>query len=132
MDSRTGENITVSQAENSVFIWEVPNPLYFRIDHVEDPIYTMTRIYHIQIRFNHNVRKALGLHKAYLNFQVWTTSIRASGTTYLHRFKHLVNMYLDNIGVIGLNHVIRAVRFATDKYYVNYVLENHEIKFKFY
>nr|AFX60625.1 REN [Macroptilium yellow spot virus] len=132
MDSRTGELITAHQAESGVYIWEISNPLYFKINNVEDPLHTMTRIYHIQIRFNHNLRKALALHKAYLNFQVWTISLRASGTTYLVRFKYLVMLYLDRIGVISLNNVIRAVRFATDKSYVNYVLENHEIKFKFY
>ncbi|CAP07291.1 REn [Euphorbia mosaic Peru virus] len=132
MDLSTGEFITVSQAENSVFIWEVPNPLYFKIIRVEDPIYTSVRIYHIQVRFNYNLRRALNLRKAFLNFQVWTTSIRASGMIYLSRFRHLVLMYIDQLGVVGLNHVIRAVRFATDRSYVNYVLENHEIKFNFY
>nr|AIN36352.1 REN [Macroptilium yellow spot virus] len=132
MDSRTGELITAHQAESGVYIWEISNPLYFKINNVEDPLHTMTRIYHVQIRFNHNLRKALALHKAYLNFQVWTISLRASGTTYLARFKYLVMLYLERIGVISLNNIIRAVRFATDKSYVNYVLENHEIKFKFY
>ncbi|ADV15502.1 replication enhancer [Sida micrantha mosaic virus - Rhombifolia [Bolivia:Cerro Fraile 1:2007]] len=132
MDSRTGEFITAPQAENGVYIWEITNPLYFKIYRVEDPPFTRTRVYHIQIRFNHNLRKALGLHKAYLNFQVWTTSLTASGKTYLSRFKRLVMKYLDHLGVISLNNVIRAVRFATDKAYVNYVLENHVIKFKIY
>nr|AOT83399.1 replication enhancer protein [Sida micrantha mosaic virus] len=132
MDSRTGEYITAPQAENGVYIWEITNPLYFKMYNVEDPLYTRTRVYHIQIRFNHNLRKALGLHKAYLNFQVWTTSLTASGTTYLIRLRRLVMMYLDQLGVISLNNVIRAVRFATDKAYVNYVLEDHDIKFKFY
>nr|AQY09999.1 REn [Sida micrantha mosaic virus] len=132
MDSRTGEFITAPQAENGVYIWEITNPLYFKMYNVEDPPYTRTRVYHIQIRFNHNLRRALGLHKAYLNFQVWTTSLTASGTTYLTRFRRLVMMYLDQLGVITLNNVIRAVRFATDKAYVNYVLEDHDIKFKFY
>nr|QLB45384.1 replication enhancer protein [Tomato golden mottle virus] len=132
MDSRTGEPITAHQAGNGVFIWDVPNPLYFKIYNVEDLIYTNIRIYHVQIRFNHNARRALDLHKAYLNFQVWTTSLTASGTTYLTRFRSLVLLYLDRLGVISLNNVIRAVRFATDKPYVNHVLERHSIKFKIY
>nr|AOT83377.1 replication enhancer protein [Macroptilium common mosaic virus] len=132
MDSRTGELITARQAESGVYIWRITNPLYFKICNVEDPLHTTTRIYHIQIRFNHNLRNRLDLHKAYLNFQVWTTSIQASGMTYLSRFKDLVLLYIDRLGVISLNNVIRAVRFATDKPYVNYVLENHEIKYKFY
>ncbi|ACB05662.1 replication enhancer [Potato yellow mosaic virus] len=132
MDSRTGELITARQAENGVFIWEIENPLYFKINRVEDISYTRTRVYHLQIRFNHNLRRALDLHKAYLNFQVWTTSMTASGSTYLARFRQLVLMYLDQLGVISINNVIRAVRFATDRSYVNDVLENHSIKYKFY
>nr|UUV61262.1 C3 [Tomato mottle leaf curl virus] len=132
MDSRTEELITAHQAQNGAFIWEVPNPLYFKIINVENPIHTNTRIYHIQIRFNHNLRRALDLHKCFLNFQIWTTSTTASGTTYLNRFRDLVNMYLDRLGVISINNVIRAVQFATDKPYVNYVLEDHSIKFKLY
>nr|AEI91403.1 replication enhancer [Blainvillea yellow spot virus] len=132
MDSRTGELITAPQAENGVYIWETPNPLYFKIYQVEDIRYTTTRVYHIQIRFNHNVRKALDLHMAYLNFQVWTTSLTASGTTYLNRFQYLVMLYLNRSGVISINNVIRAVRFATDKAYIHHVLEQHSIKFKIY
>nr|UUV61222.1 C3 [Tomato mottle leaf curl virus] len=132
MDSRTGEHITAHQAQNGAFIWEVPNPLYFKITNVQNPIHTNTRIYHIQIRFNHNLRRALDLQKCFLNFQVWTTSTTASGMTYLNRFRDLVNMYIYRLGVISINNVIRAVRFATDKPYVNYVLEDHSIKFKIY
>ncbi|ALV85585.1 replication enhancer protein [Pavonia mosaic virus] len=132
MDSRTGELITAPQAENGVYIWEVDNPLYFKMYRVEVPLYTNTRVYHIQIRFNHNLRKALDLHKCFLNFQVWTTSIQASGTTYLNRFRSLVFLYLDRLGVITINNVIRAVRFATARRYVSYVLEDHSIKFKIY
>ncbi|CAA71982.1 AC3 [Sida yellow vein virus] len=132
MDSRTGELITAHQAENGVYTWEIENPLYFKMFLVEDPIYTNSRVYNIQIRFNHNLRRALHLHKAFLNFQVWTISITASGSTYLARFRRLVNMYLDRLGVICINNVIRAVRFATDRFYVTRVLGNHSIKFKIY
>nr|QNG62340.1 Ren [Tomato chlorotic mottle virus] len=132
MDSRTGELITAHQAENGVYTWEISNPLYFKMYNVEDILYTRTRVYHVQIRFNHNLRRVLGLHKAYLNFQIWTTSLRASGMTYLNRFKYLIMLYIDQLGVISVNNVIRAVRYATDKQYVNAVLENHSIKFKIY
>ncbi|AEF12621.1 replication enhancer [Chenopodium leaf curl virus] len=132
MDSRTGELITAAQAENGVFIWEIENPLYFRIDRVEEPAYTSSRVYHIQIRANHNLRRVLDLHKAFLTFQVWTTSLTASGTTYLNRFRQLVNMYLDQLGVISINNVIRAASFATDRSYVTNVLFRHSIKFKIY
>ncbi|ADN84039.1 replication enhancement protein [Rhynchosia golden mosaic Havana virus-[Cuba:Havana:28:2007]] len=132
MDSRTGEPITAVQATSGVYIWEVPNPLYFKIIEVEKPIFTHTTVFHLQIRANHNLRKALALHKAYFNFQVWTTLTTASGQIYLSRFKFLVMQFLDNLGVISINNVIRAVSYATNKSYVNDVLENHIIKFKIY
>ncbi|AAC32404.1 unknown [Bean dwarf mosaic virus] len=132
MDSRTGELITALQAENGVYIWEIENPLYFKIYRVEEPLYTNSRVYSVQIRFNHNLRRALHLHKAFLNFQVWTISTTASGSTYLNRFKHLVIMYLDQLGIISINNVIRGVRFATDRSYVTHVIEYHSIKFKLY
>ncbi|AAK97538.1 replication enhancement protein [Rhynchosia golden mosaic virus] len=132
MDSRTGEPITACQATNGVFIWEIQNPLYFKIIKVEQPIYTRSKVFHIQIRANHNLRRALVLHKAFFNFQVWTTLTTASGQIYLNRFKLLVMSFLDSLGVISVNNVIRAVRFATDKHYVNDVLENHEIKYNIY
>ncbi|APB03052.1 REn [Common bean mottle virus] len=132
MDSRTGEPITAAQATNGVFIWEVPNPLYFKIVWVEHPIYTRSKVFQIQIRANHNLRKALALHKAYFNFQVWTTLTTASGKNYLSRFKFIVMYYLDNLGVISVNNIIRAVSYATDKHYVNDVLEDHDIKYKLY
>ncbi|ADC32507.1 REn [Rhynchosia mild mosaic virus] len=132
MDSRTGEPITAAQATNGVFIWEVQNPLYFKIINVERPMYTNSTVFDIQIRANHNLRKALALHKAYFNFQVWTTLTTASGQIYLSRFKYLVMYYLDNLGVISVNNIIRAVSYATDRRYVNNVVEDHEIKYKFY
>nr|CRI68491.1 Replication enhancer protein [Pepper huasteco yellow vein virus] len=132
MDLRTGEPITAAQATNGVFIWELQNPLYFQIMHVETPLYTHSRVFHIQVRANHNMRRALGLHKAYFNFQVWTTLTTISGQTYLHRFKLHVMFYLNNLGVISINNVIRAVSFATDRRYVNAVLEKHQIINKLY
>nr|CRI68483.1 Replication enhancer protein [Pepper huasteco yellow vein virus] len=132
MDLRTGVPITAAQAANGVFIWELRNPLYFKIRLVETPMYTRSRVFHIQVRANHNMRTALGLHKAYFNFQVWTTLTTISGQIYLNRFKLLVMFYLNSLGVISVNNVIRAISFATDKRYVNAVLENHQIIYKLY
>nr|CRI68599.1 Replication enhancer protein [Pepper huasteco yellow vein virus] len=132
MDLCTGVPITAFQALNGVFIWELQNPLYFKITLVETPMFTPCMVFHIHVKANHNMRRALGLHKAYFNFQVWTTLTTISGQIYLNRFKLLVMYYLDNLRVISVNNVIRAVSFATDKRYVNAVLENHEIIYKLY
>nr|UZH24619.1 replication enhancer protein [Chayote yellow mosaic virus] len=133
MDLRTGELITAHQAQNSVFIWELTNPLYFKIvDHIERPN-TNHDILSIQIRFNHNLRKALGIHKCFLNFRVCTT-LRPQTGRFLRVFRTQVLKYLDSIHVISINFVIRAVAHVLNSVLTGTldVIENHEIKFNIY
>nr|UZH24583.1 replication enhancer protein [Chayote yellow mosaic virus]UZH24589.1 replication enhancer protein [Chayote yellow mosaic virus]UZH24595.1 replication enhancer protein [Chayote yellow mosaic virus] len=134
MDLRTGELITAHQAQNSVFIWELTNPLYFKIvDHIERPCNSDHDILSIQIRFNHNLRKALGIHKCFLNFRVWTT-LRPPTGRFLRVFKTQVLKYLDSVHVISINFVIRAVAHVLNSVLTGTidVIENHEIKFNMY
>nr|URM59577.1 replication enhancer protein [Tomato yellow leaf curl virus] len=134
MDSRTGELITAHQAQNGVFIWEIENPLYFKItNHDERPFLMSHDIISIQIRFNHNIRKVLGIHKCYLNFQIWTT-LRPQTGRFLRVFRYQVLKYLDSLGVFSINNVIRAVdRELYDVLETTLkVTERHDIKYKFY
>nr|AMB51337.1 replication enhancer [Tomato leaf curl Cameroon virus] len=134
MDSRTGELITAHQAWNGVFIWEIQNPLYFKItNHDERPFNYQHDIITVQIRFNHNLRKALGIHKCFLNFKVWT-SLRPQTGRFLRVFRVQVLKYLENLGVISINAIIRAVDHVLYNVLesTNYVLEQHEIKFNIY
>nr|QJA07400.1 replication enhancement protein [Tomato leaf curl Uganda virus] len=134
MDSRTGEYITAHQAMSGVNIWEIQNPLYFKItDHNIRPFNTNHDIISIQIRFNHNLRKELGIHKCFLNFKVWTTLQPQTGR-FLRVFRYQVLKYLDNLGVISINTVIRAVDHVLYNVLVNtlQVTEEHEIKFNLY
>ncbi|CAQ58589.1 REn [Tomato leaf curl Pakistan virus] len=109
MDSRTGELITAAQAQNGVFIWEIQNPLYFKITEQHNRPFTMNQdIITVQIQFNHNLRKALGIHKCFLAFRIWMTSQPPTGR-FLRVFKTQVLKYLDNLGVISINNVVRAV-----------------------
>ncbi|AFA26435.1 replication enhancer protein [Pedilanthus leaf curl virus-[Crape Jasmine]] len=109
MDLRTGEFITAAQAENGVFIWEIPNPLYFKItEHHNRPFLMNHDIITVQIQFNHNLRKALGIHKCFLAFRIWMTSQTPTGR-FLTVFRTQVLKYLDNIGIISINNVLRAV-----------------------
>ncbi|AAD01545.1 unknown [Cotton leaf curl Gezira virus] len=108
MDSRTGEIITAHQAENGVLIWTINNPLFFK---TQQEIWTSSskgKVIDIQIRFNHNLRKALGIHKCFLNFRIWTISRPPNGL-FLTAFRKQVYKYLNTLGVISLNNVIRAV-----------------------
>ncbi|SAM29890.1 replication enhancer protein [Tomato leaf curl New Delhi virus] len=113
-DSRTGEYITADRAESGVYTWEIRNPLYFKIlKHDSRPFLTQHDIIKVQIQFNHNLRKALGLHKCLLTFQIWT-GLRPQIGIFLRVFKTQVLKYLDMLGVIGIYNVIRAVYHVLD------------------
>nr|UOL66014.1 replication enhancer protein [Tomato leaf curl New Delhi virus] len=113
-DSRTGEYITVDRAESGVYIWEVPNPLYFKVmKHHERALNTENDIITIRIQFNHNLRKALGIHQCFLIFQIWT-GLRPPIGLFLKVFKTQVLKYLDMLGVISIYNVIRAVYHVLD------------------
>ncbi|AAP47118.1 replication enhancer [Luffa yellow mosaic virus] len=113
-DSRTGEYITADRAESGVFIWEIPNPLYFKIlKHDSRPFMTEHDIIVVQILFNHNLRKALGLHKCALTFQIWT-GLRPPIGIFLRVFKTQVLKYLDMLGVLSIYNVIRSVYHVLD------------------
>nr|UIK24202.1 replication enhancer protein [Tomato yellow leaf curl virus]UIK24208.1 replication enhancer protein [Tomato yellow leaf curl virus]UIK24242.1 replication enhancer protein [Tomato yellow leaf curl virus] len=134
MDSRTGELITADQAWNGVFTWEIENPLYFKItDHYERPFLMNHDIISMQIRFNHNIRKELGIHKCFLNFRIWT-NLRPQTGRFLRVFRTQVLKYLDMLGVISINNVLKAVDHVLYDVLENTinVIENHDIKYKFY
>nr|QDG02836.1 replication enhancer protein [Pepper yellow vein Mali virus] len=134
MDSRTGEHITARQAKNGVFIWEINNPLYFTITNHDIRPFNMNQdILTLHIRFNHNLRRALGIHKCFLNFKVWTT-LRPQTGLFLRVFRFQVLKYLNNLGVISINNVIKAVDHVLYVVLVNTisVMENHEINFNVY
>nr|AEO18153.1 replication enhancer protein [East African cassava mosaic virus-Uganda2 Severe] len=134
MDSRTGELITAPQARNGVFTWDITNPLYFEITkHHQRPGNMNHDIITLQIRFNHNLRKALGIHKCFLNFKVWTT-LRPQTGRFLRVFRYQVLKYLDMIGVISINTVLQAVDHVVYDVLLNtlQVTEQHAIKFNLY
>nr|CEL12086.1 Replication enhancer protein [Cestrum leaf curl Islamabad virus] len=134
MDSRTGEFITAAQAQNGVFIWEIQNPLYFKItEHHNRPFLMNQDIITVQIQFNHNLRKALGIHKCFLAFRIWMTSQPQTGR-FLRVFKTQVLKYLYNLGVICINNVVRTVDHVLWNVleHVIYVEQSSSIKFNIY
>nr|UIS42951.1 replication enhancement protein [Chilli leaf curl virus] len=134
MDSRTGGPITAAQAENSVFIWEITNPLYFKItEHHNRPFLRSHDIITVQIRFNHNLRKALGIHKCFLTFRIWTTLQPQTGD-FLRVFKTQVLNVLNNFAVISINNVNRAVDHVLWNVldHVVYVNQSYSIKYNLY
>ncbi|AEA76860.1 REn [Chilli leaf curl Vellanad virus [India/Vellanad/2008]] len=109
MDSRTGERITAALATNGVYIWQVPNPLYFTIlNHDSRPFNSTTDLISLRVQFNHNLRRVLGIHKCFLTFRIWTTLQPRTGH-FLRVFKTQLLRYLDSLGVVSVNNVIRGV-----------------------
>ncbi|AND95551.1 AC3 protein [Pepper leaf curl Yunnan virus] len=134
MDSRTGELLTATQSENGVYIWTIKNPLYFKINqHHERPFLRNHDIITIQVRFNYNLRKALGIHQCFLTCQIWTR-LRPQTSHFLRVFKYQFLKYLDRLGVISINNCIRAFKHVLYDVLNGTidVIENHDIKFNIY
>nr|ANS14389.1 AC3 [Papaya leaf curl virus] len=134
MDSRTGELITAAQAENGVFIWEIQNPLYFKItEHQNGPFRMKKNIITVRLQFNQNLRKVLGIHKCFLAFRIWMTSQPPTGR-FLRVFKTQVLKYLNNLGVISINTVLKSVDHVLWNvlHHIVYVNQSYSIKFNLY
>nr|AMT74369.1 AC3 protein [Tomato leaf curl China virus] len=134
MDSRTGELITATQAENGVFIWEITNPLYFKITELQNrPFLSDNDIVKVRLQFNYNLRKALGMHQCFLDFRIWANSHLQTGR-FLRVFRTQVLKFLNNLGVISLNNVIRAVNYVLwdALTQTTFVQSSHVIKFNLY
>lgn len=134
MDNRTGDMITSEQADRGEYIWLVKNPLYFKvISHRQRPFGDPYDIITIQIRFNHNLRKSLCIHKCWINFEIWTR-LTPTSSAFIGRIRFNVMKYLDNVGVISINHVIRAVSTALAELdpYINDVIQTSDVKFNVY
>ncbi|AGO45837.1 replication enhancer protein [East African cassava mosaic virus] len=94
MDLRTGELITAPQAQNGAFIWEIPNPLYFKIlNHNSKPFNMNHDIIDVQIRFNYNLIKSTfyfmifsyrrDTHKNYIQYMMHCIYYRTNRNNYL-------------------------------------------------
>ncbi|CAC85352.1 AC3 protein [Tomato yellow leaf curl China virus-Tb[Y11]] len=134
MDSRTGELLTATQSESGVYIWTVKNPLYFKITkHQQRPFLRNHDIITLQIQFNYNLRKALGIHKCFLVCKPWT-HLHPQTLRFLRVFKYQCIKYLDSLGVISINNVIRAISHVLYNVIEGtiHVIEDHDIKFNIY
>ncbi|AAF82371.1 C3 protein [Tomato leaf curl Sri Lanka virus] len=134
MDLRTGEHITAVQAMNGVSISQVPNPLYFKIlNHDNRPFNSNTDLITVRVQFNHNLRKALGIHKCFLTFRIWTTLQPQTGH-FLRVFRTQVLQFIKNLDVISINNVLRAVDHVLWNVLTQtmYVQSSNIIKFNLY
>nr|AAW50870.1 replication associated protein [Mungbean yellow mosaic India virus] len=102
MDFRTGESITAAQLRNGVYIWEVQNPLSFKIMH-HSPILAESRMncHQTTHMFNHRLKETLGMHKCFLDLKLFHYMKATSGMI-LSIFRKQLFRFLNNLGVISL------------------------------
>nr|ADB96025.1 AC3 [Horsegram yellow mosaic virus] len=134
MDFRTGDNITAAQLRNGVYIWEVRNPLSFKILQ-HRPMGAGSRMIVTQIRlmFNHGLKKALQMHKCFLDLKLYHYMTATSGMI-LSIFRNQLFRYLNNLGVISVGNVLSgASHILYEKLHlVEDVSFTHNVQYKLY
>ncbi|ARR74678.1 replication enhancer protein [Pepper yellow dwarf virus - Mexico] len=103
-DFRTEEPITLQQATNSVPVASVPNPLYFKLLWFEryGTVYQLK----VQIRFNHNLRKSLNLHKCWMDLTITGSHRTLTGDRFLKVLKSQVDLAIRRRSSLSINIVI--------------------------
>ncbi|CAA10705.1 AC3 protein [Mungbean yellow mosaic virus-Vigna] len=134
MDFRTGDNITAAQLKNGVFIWEVRNPLSFKImQHRQIRPGSQMYVTQIRIMFNHGLKKALLMHKCFLDLTLYHYLTATSGMI-LSTFSDQLFRYLNNLGVISIGNVLKgASHILYEKlHHVEDVSLTHNVQYKLY
>nr|ALF37811.1 replication enhancer [Beet curly top virus] len=131
-DFRTEEPITLQQATNSIPVDLVPNPLYLKLQDFfrSGPVYQLK----VQIRLNHNLRKYLNLHKCWIDLTITVSHRTLTGDRFLRVLKKRLEIYLDNLGLICINNVIRGLNHVLyeEFNFVSSVIQNQSVAMKLY
>nr|QHD57744.1 replication enhancer protein [Mungbean yellow mosaic virus]QHD57788.1 replication enhancer protein [Horsegram yellow mosaic virus]QHD57795.1 replication enhancer protein [Mungbean yellow mosaic virus]UVJ68668.1 replication enhancer protein [Mungbean yellow mosaic virus] len=134
MDFRTGDNITAAQLRNGVFTWEVRNPLSFKImQHRQIRPGSQMYVTQIRIMFNHGLKKALLMHKCFLDLKIYHYFTATSGMI-LSTFSNQLFRYLNNLGVISLGNVLKGASYILYEklHHVEDVSFTHNVQYKLY
>nr|ALF37769.1 replication enhancer [Beet curly top virus] len=131
-DFRTEEPITLQQATNSIPVDLVPNPLYLKLQDFfrSGPVYQLK----VQIRLNHNLRKYVNLHKCWIDLTITASHRTLTGDRFLKVLKKRLEIYLDNLGLICINNVIRGLNHVLyeEFNFVSSVIQNQSVAMKLY
>nr|ALF37776.1 replication enhancer [Beet curly top virus] len=131
-DFRTEEPITLQQATNSIPVDLVPNPLYLKLRDFfrSGPVYQLK----VQIRLNHNLRKYVNLHKCWIDLTITVSHRTLTGDRFLRVLKKRLEIYLDNLGLICINNVIRGLNHVLyeEFNFVSSVIQYTSIAMKLY
>nr|ADY88069.1 replication enhancer [Beet curly top virus] len=103
-DFRTGLPITLEQATQSTPTRLVPNPLYFKLLWFNrfGTVYQLK----VQLRFNHNLRKSLNLHKCWIDLTITGSHKTLTGDRFLRVLKTQVDREIKKRSSLSINIVI--------------------------
>nr|AMD16442.1 replication enhancer [Beet curly top virus] len=106
-DFRTELPITLEQATKLTPTTSVPNPLYFKILWFEryGTIYQLK----VQMRFNHNLRKSLNLHKCWIDMTITGSHRTLTGDRFLRVLKSQVDREIKKRSSLSINIVIQIL-----------------------
>nr|ALF37734.1 replication enhancer [Beet curly top virus] len=131
-DFRTEEPITLQQATISIPVDLVPNPLYLKLQDFfrSGPVYQLK----VQTRLNHNLRKYVSLHKCWIDLTITASHRTLTGDRFLKVLKKRLEIYLDNLGLICINNVIRGLNHVLyeEFNFVSSVIQNQSVAMKLY
>nr|AMD16505.1 replication enhancer [Beet curly top virus] len=131
-DFRTEEPITLQQATNSIPVELVPNPLYLKLQDFfrTGPVYQLK----VQIRFNHNLRKYLNLHKCWIDLTITGSHRTLTGDRFLRVLKNQIDREIKKRSSLSINIVIEILNHVLYSVFnfVNSVIQNTSIAMKLY
>nr|QFR35836.1 C3 [Beet curly top virus] len=131
-DFRTELPITLEQATKSTPTTSVPNPLYFKLLWFErfGTIYQLK----VQMRFNHNLRKSLNLHKCWIDLTITGSHRTLTGDRFLRALKNQLDWVLERQSSISINKIIRIFNYILYKRFnfVSSVIQYTSIAMKLY
>nr|APB54152.1 replication enhancer [Beet curly top virus] len=131
-DFRTEEPITLQQATKSIPVDLVPNPLYLKLQDFfrTGPVYQLK----VQIRFNHNLRKYLNLHKCWIDLTITGSHRTLTGDRFLRVLKNQVDREIKKRFSLSINivtEILNHVLYFTFNF-VNSVIQYTSIAMKLY
>nr|ANY59209.1 C3 [Beet curly top virus] len=131
-DFRTKLPITLGQATKSTTAKSGPNPLYFKLPMLEKngSVYQLK----VQMRFNHNLRKSLNLHKCWIDMTITGSHRTLTGDRFLRVLKTQVDREIKKRSSLSINivtEILNHVLYSTFNF-VDSVIQHTSIAMKLY
>nr|ALF37664.1 replication enhancer [Beet curly top virus] len=132
-DFRTEEPITLQHATISIpvaFGTESTVPQTPRTSFDPGPVYQLK----VQIRFNHNLRKYLNLHKCWIDLTITGSHRTLTGDRFLRVLKNQLDREIEKRSSISINNVIRSLNHVLyyEFNFVHSVIQYTSIAMKLY